>query len=331
MRKLCAILLCVATLSAALSAATSVEGDSVVEPHRHAVIAAKDVPPSAAVLWDFDDEKLQGTECGNRLVLSGPAGTYNVKLRVIEFKDGKTTAQTFRHKVTFKSCHPVPPLPIPPGPTPTPPAPPKGKGTLAPAKAIGKLRLGNAGCTACVIGPRRADGKWDILTANHCIAAASGTLTLLDGRVLKVTQRVKEASSDICWMTTDEPHDDLPYANLSKEIPPNGTEVWHAGYGFDRPGNREEGTVTGRNANRQLAMILNVSSGDSGGPIFRADTDEVVSTVCCTQRIAAKVTMYGGDCVRAAELRANGRASSGGPPPLVDDTGTYYHPIEIAP
>jgi hypothetical protein len=135
-------------------------------------------------------------------------------------------------------------------------------------------------------------------------AGKAGTIRLKDGRTLKVTRTAIDRVSDLCWMVTDEAHDDLPFAQLAKDVPPVGTAIWHAGYGVDKPGNTETGTVSGGvNSTGKLAMTLSVSSGDSGGGIFRADTNELISAVCCTTRLAGKGVMFGGSSVEAAKLR----------------------------
>ena len=76
-------------------------------------------------------------------------GTYEVELLVITNTDGALSVEEARVGVTIESCTPVPP--VPPKPDPKPP----GDGKLDPVGALGRIRFGNAGCTATVIGPRR--------------------------------------------------------------------------------------------------------------------------------------------------------------------------------
>lgn len=157
-----------------------------------------------------------------------------------------------------------------------------------------------------MIGPRRADGKWDVLTASHCTGGpgSRGTFTLKDGRTLAVTVAARNADADLTWLATDAAADDIPFATLAAKNPPVGTDVWHMGYGIDKPGNREDGRITGaETTDGQLPMELSVSSGDSGGGIFRADTDELVAVVCCTTERGRKALMFGGSAERAARLR----------------------------
>lgn len=190
---------------------------------------------------------------------------------------------------------PCPPWTPPPQPVPPPP------GAADAINATAKFRTGNTGCTATVVGPRRSDGKWDVLIAAHCVSGVGtkGRLYFKDGREVSVTVRVIARGPDLCWMVTDESIN-LPYALLAKDLPQIGTRVWHQGYGVDRPGNRETGqVVSGESQSGQLSMKLSVSSGDSGSGIFREDTNELVSVVCCY----GQGKTYGGSCVQAERLR----------------------------
>jgi hypothetical protein len=124
----------------------------------------------------------------------------------------------------------------------------------------------------------------------------------------------------VAWCVTDDEVKDLPYALIAAKNPEPGTAIWHMGFGVDKPGNREEGTVAeGENAQGQLRMILSVSSGDSGGGIFRADTNELVSVVCCTSGMAQRVSMWG--C--SAEVARRTR------PKAAEDAGEAWVPVPI--
>jgi hypothetical protein len=216
-------------------------------------------------------------------------------------------------KLGLNPCPPV----VPPPPIIVPPPSTQAD----PVGATGRLRFGSSGCTATVIGPRRADGRWDVLTASHCTGGvgARGTMTMKDGRAIPVVVTARETSSDISWMVTEGVVESLPHAFLAANNPAAETGVWHMGYGVDVPGNREEGRILGATLQGQLAMELSVSSGDSGSGIFRRDTNELVAVVCCTTRKGAKVTMYGGSCERAAQLK----------PPIRTDTGGSWEPMDI--
>jgi hypothetical protein len=139
------------------------------------------------------------------------------------------------------------------------------------------------------------------------------------GKTYAVKTVVHEKQSDICWMVTVDPIDDIEYANLGKGNPPAGKKVWHQGYGFDKPRNREDGHVVSPENSLQTQFILNVSSGDSGGGIFDADTNEVLSPVCCTAGIAQKTSTWGGCCRRVIELR----------PKANSENGDVWTPVEI--
>ena len=273
-------------------------GETKYKPHSLVRLKAEGLPAKAAVLWRVTPPKVdRATTAPHLCEFTGHPGEYTVELLVIRVnEDGVPEVAETRSIVEIDGCNPVPPSPIPPSP-PTPPKPDGGAGKLDPPNALGRIQFGNAGCTATVIGPRRPDGKWDVLTAAHCVrnTPKNGKMRLLDGRTIGVTVVSVHAEPDVCWLVTDDPIESLPYANLAASNPEVGTKIWHAGYGVDTPGNREDGHVAeNENGQGQIRFILSVSSGDSGGGILRTDTNEVVSTVCCTSVMARKASMWGG-------------------------------------
>lgn len=303
--------------------------DFEVPEHGLVKIAAAGVDPKAGLVWRVSPREnvSKADTAPNKLQFAAPPGEYLVELLVVTVdKDGKVNIEELSCtvKVVAKDAKPKPPAPDPKQPD-------KGAGRLDPPAAIAKISFPPFACTACPIGPRRADGKWDILTAAHCVdhlrVGARGQMRLLDGRTIGVVVAVVDSTCDVCWLVTEEAIEDMPYANLAPANPAVGVAVWHAGYGIDRPGNREEGVVTGNeNSRGQLAFTLNVSSGDSGGPIFRKDTNEVVSTVCCTQGRGVKTTMYGGSAAQIKRLRPGAKVAE----PAVEKPGEFkWTPIEI--
>jgi hypothetical protein len=129
-------------------------------------------------------------------------------------------------------------------------------------------------------------------------------LTLKDGRTLGIKVVAHHKTPDLAWCVTEESIAEMPFAVLAEKNPDVGTTVWHMGYGIDKPGNREDGSITAaENGEGQLRMSLSVSSGDSGGGIFRTDTNELVSVVCCTSGMAQKVSMWGGSVEQARKTR----------------------------
>lgn len=178
---------------------------------------------------------------------------------------------------------PVPPS-VPPATIPSP-LPPAAAPRLDPLAAIGRIQFGNAGCTATIIGPRREDGRWWVLTAAHCVRhqPANGNMKLRDGRSFGLKRIAVDPVSDCCWCVTVGAPAQLPFTFVQKTNPASGTRVWHAGFGVDKPGNREDGTIIdGPTSDGQMRMRLSVSSGDSGGGIINAETGELISCVCCT-------------------------------------------------
>lgn len=161
------------------------------------------------------------------------------------------------------------------------------KPTTDPFNAVGELRMtrgdGTAGGSATIIGPRRADGKWDVLTAGHVVdgGTGKGSITMKDGRKIAVTATNINNRCDVCWLVTDR-NDlvGLPFAVVARNDPAEGTGIWICGYC-----NREDwhakirnGVVApgGMTQEGQLRFRVDIDRGDSGGGIFRADTNELV-------------------------------------------------------
>jgi hypothetical protein len=306
-----------------------ITGETKYKPHSLVRLRAEGVDPKAAILWRVHPAKdvQRATTPRGVLEFAAHPGTYEVELLVIQQADGGLVVEESQITVVVEGCGQVPPKPEPRTP-----------GKTNAEQAIGKLRFGNAGCTATVIGPRRADGKWDVLTASHCTGGpgSRGSFTLKDGRTLAVTVAARNTDADITWLVTDAVVDDLPFANLAARNPPVGTEVWHMGYGIDRPGNREDGRVTGaETADGQLQMELSVSSGDSGGGIFRADTNELVAVVCCTTERGRKTLMFGGSAEQANRMRPAAKTDADAWEPLAipvcvaKKTDLEWQPIDI--
>lgn len=284
-------------------------GPEKVPAYALARFTAAGVPDKAALLWRITptDKVDRATSPKGTLEFVAPPGRYLVELLAIsQGAGGELVVGEARMAVEIS------PPPGGPGPMP-PPKPPGGA-----SAAIAKLRVGNSGCTIAAIAPRRPDGRWDYLTANHCVGAvgAKGTVVFKDGRAYAITSTGVAAAADLAWFVSDEPGPaDLPCLVLALAEPAAGTAIWQAGYGFDRPTVRKDGSIlAGRTGSGQLVMDLSVSNGDSGGPIMRADTDELVAIVCCTTGIGRKTQMFGGSSIQAAALR----------PKLADD-----RPVEL--
>lgn len=225
---------------------------------------------------------------------------------------------------------PIPPPVVPEGSIPPPiinlPAPEKpGAAPTEPARpdaaaALARLALPGVGCSCTIIGPRREDGRWNVLTAAHCVKAVGqyGELTLKDGRKIGASVVNIDRKADAAWMVTTAAHASLPFALLAERSPAVGSRIWHAGYGIDKPGNREEGTVTGgANGDGQLQFRLSVSSGDSGGGIVLNESGEIVSCVCCTTGRGQVADVWG--CSPEAARRAF----------VAEVAGIQWDPIDV--
>jgi Trypsin-like peptidase domain len=207
-----------------------------------------------------------------------------------------------------------PPSPGPPGPSPppvpplppVPPIPPPIQPPPQPAAAIIRLSWSGVGCTGTIIGPRRDDGRYWILTAAHCVKAIgqAGQGFLLDGRVISTVVVNLDRQADCAWLVTGSNDNLYPFAELAETTPPVGTKVWHAGYGVHNPGNREAGVVAAPpNSDGQIEFRLSVSSGDSGGGILIDADGEVVSCVCCTTNRGGPGRVWGTSPQRARAIQ----------------------------
>lgn len=199
-----------------------------------------------------------------------------------------------------------PPVPVEPSkPAPMPPGPEQQGGKADAAAAIVRLSFKGVGCSATVIGPRRPDGRWWVLTAAHCSESPGqhGTIRFLDGRTAGVVVQSRDVKSDCCWMVTESNSETYPFALLAARSPAVGDPVWHASYGVDRPGNKERGQVSALpDDNGQVRFLLSVSSGDSGGGIVVDSAGDVVGAICCTSARGQKASVWA--CSPEAALRA---------------------------
>ena len=272
----------------------AIAGDREYPTHGLVRLSAEGVPADAAVAWKVSPRAgvERATTEPELLEFAAPPGTYEVDLMIIAKVGDKLTVREVFTKVT------IGPKKADPKQEPKPDPNPEKDGKLDAVKALGRIQFGSASCTATVIYPRRADGRWDVLTASHCVpgVGAKGVLNTKDGKKLAVRVVVHEETPDVAWMVTEDATvADLFYAKVAATNPAAGVKVWHAGYGVDVPNNREDGEVLyPEQPDGKTTFNLSVSPGDSGGGIFRSDTNELVATVCCTSRLAEKARMSAG-------------------------------------
>lgn len=212
------------------------------------------------------------------------------------------------------------PAPPPAQPTPPPPPPP----TADPLNAIGRIQIGNGGCSATVIHPRRPDGRWNILTAAHCVSRVgeTGIMRFRDGRTIGIAVTAVDKESDCAWLISVDAGQDLPFAVLASATPPPGASIWHAGFGIDKPANRENGMLSaGANERGMLRYRLSVSPGDSGGGICLDAEGHVLSPVCCTTCLGCEGDVWGASPERCRALLAR----------VAFDTFDQWIPKEMPP
>lgn len=210
-----------------------------------------------------------------------------------------------------------PPAPAPAPQPPAPPAPTPPRPQLDPLAAIGRIQFGSAGCTATIIGPQRDDGRWWVLTAAHCVSGVGqgGSMKLRDGRSFPLRVVAMDRRADCCWCLSQGEVADYPNARVALRTPASGARIWHAGFGVDRPGNREDGSVvSGPNGDGQIEMRISVSSGDSGGALVLDETGEVISCVCCTTAKGRVARVWGASPEAIARLKSQASEAEGGSP-----------------
>lgn len=105
---------------AVAGAGITIKGETRVEQYKLVRLEVAGASDGAAVVWDIDEEKLDVDESGTKLVMTGPPGTYRIKVRAIVLKDGKATIDTARATVTITGKAPQPGPTPDPGPTPGP-------------------------------------------------------------------------------------------------------------------------------------------------------------------------------------------------------------------
>jgi hypothetical protein len=296
-------------------AAPAIDGKTSYAPHQLVRLKADGVQAGAAVRWRVSPRAGvdRATTKPEVLEFAAPPGTYEVELLVIRQTPAGLDLQEQYERVTIGEPKTQPP----------PPAPNPGNGKLDPVQALGRIQFGGSSCTATVIGPRRPDGRWDVLTASHCVSGvgARGTLFTKDGKALAVRVAVHQTRPDLAWLVTADMIENLAYAELAAELPPVGTKMFHQGFGIDVPGNREDGTVlTSEDGNGQTKFRLSVSPGDSGGGMLRSDNLEVISTVCCTSRLAGTGDVWGAS-VRSIRAARPGAVKLDALPTPADDGG----------
>lgn len=281
----------------------AITGNLSYKPHQLVKLAVTNVPKGAGYVWRVSPMASveRATTPRDRLEFAAHPGVYQVSVLLVSQGQDGLTIDELSATVEVASCYP------PEKPKPDAPKPPKPDTPRPTMQAIGQIQFGSAGCTATPISPRNPDGSYDLLTAAHCVRAVGqrGTFRARDGRTMAVVVTARDERPDIAWLrTVGAGPDDLPMARLAREMPTSSVDVWHAGFGIDRPGNLEVGKYVGRaNSDGLHAYDLSVSSGDSGGAIIWKDRDEVIGAVCCTSSRGAFARMYAGGAPHAWSLR----------------------------
>lgn len=270
------------------------------------------------VTWPYLDELNTGPHTRKGIEMAGLNGLgdsmpWLSKLgRLLMTLGTLIAALTGAATVSMIRCNGIPtppPITVPTPPPSTAPTPPPGTDPNPkpnPVAAICQIQFGNAGCTATWLYPQLPDGRWQGMTAAHCVKGqpSQGVAVLKDGRRLRVVVQASFDEPDVAFIITETPVEIMPYAILAKADAEPGEKIWHMGYGTDRPGNREDGSVNAKaNPQGQCEYTLSVSHGDSGGGIALNSNGEILSPVCCTTAIGRTGRVWGCSPVMARKLR----------------------------
>jgi hypothetical protein len=195
--------------------------------------------------------------------------------------------------VGVRGCRQQPPAPSPPEPLPP-----------DPTHAIGVLIMPGGYCSAtATVGPSGGDNTV-LVSAAHCVERVGQRLTwrTRSGTEYRVRVSAIDRRSDCSILSFETAPVGIVRLALASAVPPKGTPVWHAGFGQDKPGNTETGTIVGGpNSDGQVEYLLSVSPGDSGGGIVDQRTRELLSPVCCTTCLGCSGRVWGAspDRIRA--------------------------------
>lgn len=194
--------------------------------------------------------------------------------------------------------------PMPPAPQ-TPPALPRPAPRLDAVQALARYSAAGTGCTCTILGPTPRKGYVAVLTAHHCVGRVGRNFDVIlkDGRRFKAICIASDAQAD-CALGVIKTDESVPYAKIAADDPEPGVKVWQAGYGVGKPEKRYDGTVVSV-GQAQTMMKIAFFSGDSGGGIFRDDTNELVSVVCCTQATGRVTNSYGATVKRIRAMLAD--------------------------
>lgn len=210
--------------------------------------------------------------------------------------------------IGWQGCNP----PAPPivGPPPTEP-PPEQPPVTDPREAVGKLLLQSSFCSATAIGPRRGDGRWNMVSAAHCFRGGPGVgrrgqYVTRSGVSIPVTCVAIDETADIAILITDERYEKIEYVMVAENTPQIGTSIQHHGFGQHIPGNTEQGQVLAApNQQGQVRYRLSVSPGDSGGGILTTAGGMLLSPVCCTTCLGCVGDVWGGSPERIRRMVSN--------------------------
>jgi hypothetical protein len=95
-----------------------------------------------------------------------------------------------------------------------------------PWNAICKMIMDDGYCSATIVGPRRSDGRWHVVSAAHCLRRVGQSVQLVtrSGISINATCVAINRTAD-CAILVTEHYDSLPYCLIADAVPPIGSAV----------------------------------------------------------------------------------------------------------
>ena len=134
-----------------------------------------------------------------------------------------------------------------------------------------------------VVLPQRKDGRWYILTANHCTSKIDSPIEIVfdNKSVIKGKVVAKDSHHDIAWVITDEKDLKLKGAELGDSLPKQSQKVCFFGYGGK---SFRKGKVNNQYLISEDNLVwydFPAISGDSGCGIFCESSKKIMGVLSC--------------------------------------------------
>lgn len=152
-----------------------------------------------------------------------------------------------------------------------------------------------------VVIPQRKDGRWYVLTANHCTSKIDSPIeiVLADKTSIKGKVVAKDSHHDIAWIITEDNDLKLKGADLGDSLPKQNQKVCFFGYGGKT---FRKGKVNNQYLISEDNLVwydFPAISGDSGCGIFCESSKKIIGILSC----GTKQHTAAGNVVAARNLK----------------------------